>query len=111
MRNKKAVHLLSNFDQTEAAKYFHSLSPNSSVHNKDIWYVLQAACYWAKSDKTVGSTNKVNDVLKDELPKLTNYYLGKLSIIKDALSREDTETDGVRKLKKKRSYRDKAVDK
>jgi hypothetical protein len=44
----KLKHLISNFDQTEAVKYFHSLLPSSFVFSKDTWRMLQPACYWSK---------------------------------------------------------------
>ena len=91
----KLKYLVNNFDQAEAAKYFHGRNKNKYVYKESdgCWYMLEDNGRWRKSRDAVGFINTLNDFFKTELYKLRNHYSGKISVITKAWNQAGRVSD------------------
>ena len=82
---KKLKYLINNFDHSECGKYFHHIKPNNFVFKDNQgWWILQDNNRWRQSENATGFINIVCNVLKAELARLRNHYVGKQNVINEA---------------------------
>ena len=101
----KLKYLVNNFDQAEAAKYFHKCNKEKYVYKEsDGWYMLQKNGRWRLSKDAVGFINTIDEFLKSELHKVRNHYLGKLNIINQNLANDNIKSEEETLLTTKKKY-------
>ena len=88
---KEVEHFMTNFDEHEAAKFFHNLCPDAYIYKNDTWYSLQKNNTWDES--SIGFVNNIADTLKDVLLRLSYTYFDKIGKIKKELNQKNIKMD------------------